>query len=499
MKTELTFDYVVVGGGTSGAVLARRLAELSPARVCLLEAGPSDERDERALSLCRWPSLLGTELDYDYRSEPQIRGNSLIKHSRARMLGGCSSHNSAIAFRAPDVDLRSWESLGAEGWGPAATAPYYNRVFERVHIETPAPLNSCVVAFLEACEQAGLPRLDFQEPNFRRGAGWFRLNTQGDRRQSSSVAYLHPLTELPENLSVMVNTRALRVVTSSSRATGVLTAIGLINASREVVVCCGAFDTAKLLLLSGIGPADELLSLGIRVVADRPGVGRNLMDHPEGIAIWEAKREVPTETSQFWEAGVFECSFESDAAPEIMAHFGTVAYDDMTRAHGYETALNAFSMTPNVCRPRSRGTVRLRSSNPDDPPRIDMCYFTDVGNYDEGLLLEGFRLVRTLARQPALVSWILRELAPGEGVRSDAELSSYARSTSNTVFHPAGSCRIGGARDVYAVVDPELRVYGVDGLRIADASVFPSMIGVNPCITCMMIGERCADFIHRSS
>lgn len=220
------------------------------------------------------------------------------------------------------------------------------------------------------------------------------------------------------------------------------------------------------------------------------------MDHAEGIVIWEAAKPVPEVSTQFWEAGLFACTDPGLAWPDLMCHFGTVAFDLNTVPLGYPTSSNAFSMTPNVARPRSRGSVRLRSSNPAAPPVIDMRYFTDAGGHDERVLLAGINLARKIADQPSLRSWVRRELAPGSAITDGEALSEYARRTSNTVYHPAGTCRMGRSDDSSAVVDPALRVRGIEGLRVADASIFPEMIGVNPCITCMMIGEKCASLLR---
>ena len=189
---------------------------------------------------------------------------------------------------------------------------------------------------------------------------------------------------------------------------------------------------------------------------------------------------------------------DSAPAPDLMFHFGTQSFDMHTRPDGYPFAAEAFSLTPNVARARSQGVVRLRSADPAAPPVIDPRYFTDPDGYDERIMVEGIRVARRVAAAEPLAGWVARELAPGPGVTSDEDISHYVRTTANTVYHPAGTCRMGGAGDGDAVVDPELRVRGIDGLRIADASVFPTMIGVNPCLTVMMIGERCADFMLRS-
>lgn len=490
------FDYVVVGGGTAGAVVASRLAEAKGTTVCLIEAGPSDEDDNRILELRHWPLLLGTELDFDYEITPQERGNGRIRHSRGRVLGGSSSHNSAIAFRASDVDMETWERLGAEGWGPATAKAYFDRVLERVHLQTAVPDNACTAAFIEAAHQAGYPLIAFNQEVLREGVGWFQLNARGSVRQSSSVAYLHPLRDLPSSLTVLTNTTARRIILDErGEAIGIEVEGGPIFACCEVVLCCGTFDTPKLLLLSGIGPPEHLRQVGVPVVHDRPAVGEHLLDHPEGLVMWESARPVPEVSAQEWEAGLFACSDPSLESPDVMFHFGVVPFDINTKPLGYPTAEDAFCMTPNVMYARSEGTVRLRSSDPRAAPVIDPRYFTDPDGYDERVMLAGVKLARSIATQPAMQPWVKRELAPGPSMQTDVELSEYARRTGNTVYHPAGTCRMGRPNDPRAVVDSELRVNGVGRLRVADASVFPAMTGVNPCITCMMIGERCADLL----
>ena len=493
MNKKDNYDYLVLGGGTAGAVIAARLAESTDASVCLVEAGPSDEDQTRVLELRRWMDLLGSDLDYDYEISAQERGNGLIRHSRGRVLGGCSSHNSAISFRTPDVDLEEWESLGATGWGPEEIHPLLDRVAERVHRETVEPENACGIAFVEAAQQAGFPLVRFDEEDFREGVGWFTLNQRDGIRQSSSVAYLHPLNELPPNLTILTDTQIRKVLLDADGdAVGAETDRGTIYAGREVIICCGAFDTPKLLMLSGIGPEEHLREVGVEPLVDLPGVGENLLDHPEGIVMWESSRPVPEVSTQFWEAGLFACTNPDLGHPDLMFHFGTVPFDINTAPLGYPTTDQGFCITPNVARAKSRGTVRLRSSDPSAPPLIDFRYFTDPDGHDERVMLEGVKLARKIAEQPALQSWVGRELAPGPGLQNDEELSEYARRTANTVYHPAGTCRMGTADDLLAVVDPELRVRGVGRLRVADASIFPTMIGTNPCMTCTMIGEKCA-------
>lgn len=496
MSVTNTCDYLVLGGGTAGAVLAARLAENPETSVCLVEAGPSDEGDWRILELWNWTNLLGTELDYDYAIEPQERGNGLIRHSRGKMLGGCSSHNSAIAFRSPDADLKTWEEAGAAGWGPDGARLYFERVFDRVNVETILPGDTCTESFVEAARQAGFPLVRFNDEELREGVGWLQLNARGATRHSSSAAYLHPVEELGQNFKVMTDTTVRRVLLDDhGDAVGAETDRGTIQARKEVIICCGAFDTPKLLLLSGIGPADHLREVGVPVRADVPGVGEHLLDHPEGVVMWESSRPVPAMSRQGWEAALFARTDPSAGEPDVMYHFGTSAFDINTAKLGYPTAKEAFCLTPNVMRARSEGVVRLRSRDPAAPPLIDFRYFTDPGGYDDRVITEGVKIARSIAEQPALKPWIKRELAPGPGVQTDGEISEYARRTANTVYHPAGTCRMGDTDDPGAVVDPQLRVRGVGRLRVADASVFPTMIGVNPCLTCMMIGEKCADIV----
>jgi choline dehydrogenase len=494
-----SYDYLIIGGGTAGAIVAARLAEDPDCRVALLEAGPRDEGDARVMVARAWIDLLGTELDYDYTIEPQPRGNSTIRHSRARVLGGCSSHNSCIAFRPPDADLAHWVTLGASGWGPAEMARHYEQVSARVFMAEPPGSNPLNEAAMGAAQAAGIPRVTFDnDGNFGPAVGLFQLNIKDGIRQSSSVAYLHPLAQLPANLTILTDTVVHRILLDGqNRAYGVETNGGEIRANAEVILCAGAFNSPQLLLLSGIGPADHLREVGIPVCVDLPGVGANLLDHPEGVVVWESTQPIPEPISQFWEVGIFaHTGIDDFPLPDLMLHFGLMPFTWNTVPLGYPDAEQGFSLTPNVCRARSRGTVRLRSDQPGDTPRIDFRYFTDPEGYDERVMVAGVKLARQIAQQSPLRPWIARELAPGPAVQDDADLSEYVRRTANTVYHPAGTCKMGAADDPLAVVDPQLRVRGVDGLRIADASIFPTLTTVNPAITVMMIGERCASLIR---
>lgn len=494
--TRESFDYVVVGGGSAGCVVAARLAEDPRAAVCLIEAGPNDHALPQVQNVARWSELLLGELDFAYAIEPQLRGNDRLVHSRGRVLGGCSSHNSCIALRPSDRDFDRWEALGAEGWGPGEVEPFFARVLERVHLELGNIENALSEAFVESVRSLGFPFADFSRP-FSEGVGWLPLNKRGSQRESSSNAYLHR-PGVPDNLEIRTETRAVAIKWEGPRAAElVLDDATAIRAEVALVLAAGVFDTPKLLLLSGVGPPDDLSRMGIEVHRPLAGVGRHLIDHPEGVLLWELERPLPRASGQKYEAALFADPADAGRA-EIMLHFGLEPFDMHTAPAGYPTSPNAISLTPNVCYARSEGVLTLRSADPGDAPVIDPRYFTDAEDYDRRTMLEGLRLAREIAAASPLDEWILRELAPGSDVASDAALTDYLRRTHNTVYHPAGTCRMGSAVEPTSVVTPDLRLIGAENVFVADASVFPEMVGVNPNLTVMMIGERCAASIKQA-
>jgi choline dehydrogenase-like flavoprotein len=273
-----------------------------------------------------------------------------------------------------------------------------------------------------------------------------------------------------------------------------------LSAREEIVICCGAIDTPRLLLLSGIGPAEQLRELGIEVVADLPGVGENLTDHPEGLVVWEATRPIPPVSATDWDVAVLVRVDADSQVPDVLAHVPLMTYAVHAQARGVEIPEPSISMTPNVTRPRSRGRVALSSPDPDVPPLIDYRYFTDPEGYDERILLAGMKMVRRVAAAEPMARWVKREVFPGPDVQADdeldEELSAVARATHHTVYHVSCTCRMGPDHDPLAVLDPQLRVRGVRGLSVADASSFPSLTTVNPVIAVMMLGERAADLIR---
>ncbi|MEE4021967.1 GMC oxidoreductase [Gordonia sp. PKS22-38] len=517
--TGQAYDYLIVGGGSAGAAVAARLSEDADVSVCLLEAGPSDVGDDAILQLDRWMELLESGYDWDYPIEPQENGNDFMRHARAKVLGGCSSHNSCIAFWAPREDLDDWENeFGCTGWGSDSVYRLYPQIETNdapgdhhgrsgpVHLMTVPPDDPCGVAVLDACEAVGIPRAEFNSgTTVINGANFFQINRRPDGvRSSSSVSYLHPILDRP-NLTVRTGAWVKRIVIEHSdgapRAVGVeLTdnAFGrtvTLRADREVIISAGAIDTPKLLMLSGIGPTVHLREHGLDVVVDAPGVGANLQDHPEGVIGFETTRPMTRESTQWWEAGIFTTTVDGLDRPDLMMHYGSVPFDMHTLRQGYPTSENTFCLTPNVTHARSRGTIRLRSRDFRDKPRVDPRYFTDPDGHDMRVMIAGIRKAREIAAAAPLADWVARELYPGPDTTSDDELADYIRRTHNTVYHPVGTVRMGPADDPMSPLDPELRVKGVDGLRVADASVFPAHTTVNPNITVMLVGERCAELI----
>jgi choline oxidase len=496
MAETATFDIVIAGGGTAGCIVARRLAERGLS-VCLIEAGPSDEGLADVVPMDRWDRLMEGPLDWAFRIAPQENGNGNIVQSRGRVLGGSSSHNTLVAFRMPDADLETWVERGAEGWGPEDVAPLFERIEATVPFMRPNSGDSYSTAFLEACDQAGYPTVSFaRDPGSVDSAGWLQLNAKDGMRQSASVAYLHPLAEMPNRLAVMTDTLVRRVLIENGRAVGVETDKGTVRAEREVVLAGGVFGSAQLLMLSGIGPANHLREVGVEVLHDLPGVGEHLIDHPEGVTTFRTRSaELPRLRANYADTALFARLDSAAKAPDIMIHFCIPPYEAMTLAAGYPAVGQGFSLCPNVAHAVSEGTLRLRSADPQDPPIVDPRYFTDPEGHDKRVMIEGLKLARHIAAQPALAKLIDREAVPGPDVTDDAGLWQVALRTTNTTYHPAGTCRMGRADDPEAVVDPDLRVRGIEGLRVADGAVFPSMIGVNLCIPTMMIGEKAADLI----
>ena len=498
-----SFDYVVVGGGTAGAIVAARLSEDPDVNVCLIEAGPSDVGYDDVLQLRRWLSLLEGPIDLAYTTTLQPRGNAHIVHSRAAVLGGCSSHNTQIFFKPFPGDWQDWVDRGCAGWEPEHMEGYYDRLQTKHQIVAEKDRNPLLLDWIpSAAKAAGVQaNPDWNAAPFHDGAGFLDVGYDPGTgiRSSSSVAYLHPIMGKRPNLTIHTETWVRRVNLEHGRAVSVSTDRGEIRAEREIVVSGGSVDTPRLLLLSGIGPADDLRELGIDVQHDLPGVGENLIDHPESIIIWELNRPLPPQGVMEADCALFVNRLGRDFRPDLMYHTYQLPFTFNTERLGYPVPEHCICMTPNIPRSKSVGRMWLLSKDPSVKPALDFRYFTDSDGYDEQTVVDGLKIAREVASTDPFKSWLKREVAPGLKIRTDTDLSTYGRAVHHTVYHPSGTCRMGAESDGLAVVDPQLRVRGIDGLSIADGSIFPTMPTVNPMVATFMIGEKAADLVRERS
>jgi len=513
------FDYLIIGGGTAGCVIASRLAEYLPhKKILLIEAGPSDYMNDKILNLKDWLNLLGGELDYDYGTTEQPNGNSHIRHSRAKVLGGCSSHNTLISFRPFEYDCKVWESKGCEGWSFETFMRVLDNLRNTVQPVHSRHRNQLCKDWIESCSIAlDIPVIhDFSQEikakrNLPEGVGFFSVayNPDDGQRSSASVAYIHPILRGDEerpNLTILTNAWVSQVNVKDSVVTGVNISLEsggdlTLRAKKETILCAGAVDTPRLLLHSGIGPRSQLSSLSIPLVKDIPGIGHNLIDHPESIIIWELNKPVPAnQTAMDSDAGIFLRSSRIRNKPnepvDMMMHCYQIPFCLNTARMGYDTPVDAFCMTPNIPRPRSKGQLYLTSSDPNVKPALDFKYFTDSEGYDAATIVAGLKVAREVAKQEPFKSWLKREVAPGPAITSDEDLSAYGRKVAHTVYHPAGTTKMGNLeKDEMAVVNSRLRLRGLKGVSIADAGVFPEMTTANPMLTVLAIGERCAEMV----
>lgn len=487
-----TCDYLILGGGSAGCVIARRLAEKTQGRIIMVEAGKSDEADPAANDLF----LLDDQTpDYDWGFlASTISGRPPeLNYSRQKLLGGCANHNDCAFLFPPPSDFDHWASLGAKGWSAADLAPYVSRILDTVTVEL-APTHPASRVFIEAGKERGLPEVDFRNAIIP-GVGLFPLNARGRTRQSSSIAYLHPLSALPKHLEVWTETFASRLIFEGRRAVGAETSRGTVRANRAVILSCGAIQTPQLLMVSGLGPAADIREHGIPIVAALPGIGRHLLDHVSAPVVWATREPVGS-----WKVCPFEATMllkleEEAPAPDILFHFGLRVREKYGDHPRLAVGVPAVKASPNVARARSEGTVRLASSDMRDKPVIDLNYFSDPDGYDMGLLIRAMRFTRALGRTRAMQGLCSAELRPGPVIETDADWRSYIEDVCETVYHPSGTCRMGDPADPNVVCTPDLKVKGVEALYVADASVFPSMVTVNINATVMTIAEKAAELI----
>ncbi len=494
MNDVYSFDYLIIGGGAAGCIVARRLAEELPhTRVALIEAGKSDENDPSATLLSRLDDQ-NDSYDWGYQAKTVRHLPHSLSYSRARMLGGCANHNDC-AFIAPHPsDLDRWESLGARGWNSDTLADALSRVENRLYIEPSPRGNELSQAFIDGNIELGLPQREFRR-SIESGTGWFPLNVRGDFRQSSSIAYLHPLEQIPENLSVFTEVSVQQLIFDEMTVIGVRTDNGIFKSQIETVLCAGAINTPQLLMLSGVGPVSHLNEIGISVVHELPGVGENLIDHVAANVCFELKSPAPPWALTPCESTSLIKVDSSSQTPDVLFHFVMRLREKYAGQKQFEGISHGVKLSPNVARPKSRGTVKLVSSDPTMAPEIDLNYLSDPEGYDRRILLGGLQFARRLTTTEALSPYLKREVLPGNDIQSDEALLDYIEQTCETVYHPCGTCAMGAENNPNAVVSPDLRVKGIHGLRIADASVFPDMVPVNICNTVMMVAERAVDVI----
>ncbi len=527
---DQAFDYVIVGSGSAGSVLAARLSEDGQNRVLVLEFGGKDNS-----VFVQMPTALSIPLnmkrfDWGMHTEPEpgLNGRS-IHHARGKVIGGSSSINGMAYVRGCAGDFEEWVEKGADGWGYRDVLPYFKRAERCLYGDDTyrgrsGPVGVCngnnmanplYHAFVEAGAQAGYGRTDDYNGYRQEGFGRMDMSVRDGRRSSTANAYLKPALGRG-NLHLEMKALARRIIMDGRRAAGVEYEQGgrrvRVRARREVLVCASAFNSPKLLMLSGIGPAGQLREHGIDVVHDLPGVGANLQDHLE---VWVQQRCTQKITLNGWlnplarawigarwlltKTGLGASNhFESNGYirsraglrwPDLQYHFlaGAIAYDGSSavKGHGFQAHLGHN-------KPRSRGWVRLWSADPADSPRMFFNYLDEEA--DRQAYRDGVRLTREIFAQPAFDPYRGDEAAPGPDVVTDDEIDEWIANSAETAYHPAGTCRMG--RDAMAVVDPECRVHGIEGLRVVDSSIMPTLTNGNINAPTIMIGEKAADHVR---
>ena len=523
------YDYVIVGAGSAGCVLANRLSEDPSMRVLLLEAGGKD-RSLKIKIPAAFPEQFHTKLDWDFATEPEPHVDERSLYiPRGKTLGGSSSMNAMLYVRGRPFDYDSWEAQGAPGWGYKDVLPYFIKSESNVRgasayhgangplivseQRSPRPMNR---RFLEASEAAGIPRIaDYNGPE-QDGASMFQVTQRNGQRFSAADAYLRPAMTRP-NLEVRTGVTVLGVELEGDRAVGVRirkgrSGVEIARAEREVIVSAGAIGSPHLLLVSGIGPAADLEAVGVTVRQDLPGVGRNLQDHPFVTMMWEVsdqktlygadkpkpllewllRRSGPL-SSTVAEVVAFTRTRGGLPAADIQYHMGAAYFED----HGAEKYDgHCMVIAPVLVSPRARGQVWLRSADPTDKPRIITNTLSEPEDLES--MLVGMELAREIAGQGPLKEIVVKELKPGPAALDRAELEADLRRRLMLIYHPVGTVRMSDTHE-QAVVDSRLRVHGLQRLRVVDASIMPLIVGGNTHAPTVMIAERAAELIRESA
>ncbi len=526
---EGSFDYIVVGAGSAGCVLANRLTASGQHRVLLIEAGGEDRNlwIHVPIGYARLFADPRNNWLYSSEPEPELGGRSIIQ-PRGKVLGGSSSINGLLYIRGQAEDFNHWRQLGNAGWSFEDVLPYFKRAEDQergadelhgaggpLSVRDVSEGHPLCEAFIEACEQTGIPRTDDFNGASQEGSGYFQLTTRNGRRWSTARGYLKPARRRP-NLAVVSNALTTRILFDGRRAVGVEYrkdgATHTARANAEVILSGGAFGSPQLLQLSGVGPADLLRQHGIEVIADMKGVGTGLQDHYQARFNYRCKTRNTINdmmgsltgrvaaglryallrkgflTIGAGYAGAFAKTDPGMATPDVQFHFILFSADSIgQKLHPWPGFL------ASVCqlRPESRGFVRIKSSDPAQAPAIQPRYLT--AQADRDCMVAGMKLLRRVMNQPAMMRFVDEELGPGPKVVSDADYLEFARQKGTTVFHPTSTCRMGS--DVTAVTDERLRVHGLKGLRVADASIMPAVVSGNTNAACVMIGEKASDMI----
>ncbi len=539
-----TFDYIVAGAGSAGCALAARLCEDPNLRVLLIESGGHGRSVFTRMPAGNGILIGNPKYDQGLQSEPQSGlHDGTIYYPRGSGLGGSSLLNGMVYMRGNRADYDGWKARGLDGWSYAEVLPYFRRAAAAVHRPdnpyhgtdgpiklSPSPNEDPLSgAFLQACQQAGVPYNEDFNGKSQRGVGRFDSMVFDGLRQSSAQAYL---SRIPPNLTVLTRTPVLEVVMEGIRAVGVRLDNGVVRAEREIILSLGAFHSPRILMLSGIGPARHLESVGVKVRQDLPGVGSRLLDHPNmpvqfqlrepalswaryqrlDRALWMGVRYLLNRSGPgsgpFWSVILF-FALRSPEMPELEVFFTPMAVRESSEGGGWnvqtllhpgrsiiargKSAEPGFQLDINLLRPKSFGTVRLASNDPGVPPRIDPGYLSHEDDLRD--LVAGVSHMRDIISQPAMQHLAGDELSPGNNVRTQAEIEQAVRRLLTTGHHPVGTCPMAADNDPNAVLDNELRVRGVDSLRVVDGSSFPGQISGNVHAPIVMVAEKAADLI----